>query len=91
MTGCTSIQNSSYSGTYVNVNDHNDYIELHSDSTCIDHSDGPAIYYGKYEVDGMKIRLFSSDGSSTMEYQYVDNSIIVDNGITPRRTYKKQS
>jgi len=91
LTGCTSIQNSSYAGTYVNVNDQSDYIELHSDSTCIDHPGGAAIFYGKYEVDGTKIRFFSSDGSPTMEYQYIDNSIIIDNGITPRRTYKKQS
>jgi hypothetical protein len=97
--GCITPQNSSAAGNYVNTEDPVDYIELHSDGTLIDHPSGTTtILYGKYEINGNKIRVFSSDGSPTNEYQFVNNSIIVDRGANPLppwghtfSTYTKQT
>jgi hypothetical protein len=91
------VSESSVAGNYVNIADSNDYIELDSDGTLVDHPSGTtAIYYGKYEIDGNHIRVFSDDGSPTNEYQFVNNSIVIDRGPTPSylgsrfATYKKQ-
>jgi len=97
-TGCTTIQNSGVAGNYVNVDHPSDYIELHSDGTLIDHPGGTTIiYYGTYEIVGTKIRLTSNDKTVTHEYQFVNDSIVIDQGYISYYTggnkiitYKKQ-